>query len=74
LDTATTANALHFAVHISGDDHIEGLLILQNAAFLPMLRASIESCGDVREGRIDQLEPLAVWLCERARRCHLDQL
>jgi hypothetical protein len=74
LDTATTANSLHFAVQVSGDDHIEGLLILQNAAFLPMLRASIESCGHVREARIDQLEPLAVGLCERARRCRFDQL
>jgi hypothetical protein len=59
LHAVTTTNALHFAFQASGDDQTRRLLMLQNAAFLPLFRAAMEGRGKVREARIDQLEPLA---------------
>ena len=60
LHAVTTTNALHFAFQASGDDHTRRLLMLQNAAFLPLFRDAMGGRGKVREARIDQLEPLAV--------------
>jgi hypothetical protein len=59
LHAVTTTNALHFAFEASGDDRTRRLLLLQNAAFLPMFRAAMEGRGKVAEARIDQLEPIA---------------
>jgi hypothetical protein len=59
LHAVTTTNALHFAFRASGDDMTRRLLMLQNAAFLPMFRGAMDGRGKVREARIDQLEPLA---------------
>jgi hypothetical protein len=60
LHAVTTTNALHYAFQASGDDHTRRLLMLQNAAFLPLFRAAMEGRGKLREAPIDQLEPLAV--------------
>ncbi len=59
LHAVTTTNALHFAFEASGDDHTRRMLLLQNAAFLPLFRAAMGGRGKVGEARIDQLEPLA---------------
>jgi hypothetical protein len=59
LHAVTTTNALHYAFQASGEDHTRRLLMLQNAAFLPLFRAAMEGRGKLREARIDQLEPLA---------------
>jgi hypothetical protein len=59
LHAVTTTNALHFAFQASGDDQTRRLLMLQNAAFLPLFRAAMEGRGKVREARIEELEPLA---------------
>jgi hypothetical protein len=59
LHAVTTTNALHFAFQASGDDQTRRLLMLQNAAFLPMFRSAMEGRGKVRDARIDELEPLA---------------
>ena len=59
LHAVTSTNALHFAFQASGDDQTRRLLMLQNAAFLPMFRAAMEGRGKVADARIDQLEPVA---------------
>jgi hypothetical protein len=59
LHAVTTTNALHFAFRASGDDQTRRLLMLQNAAFLPLFRAAMEGRGKVRESRIEELEPTA---------------
>jgi hypothetical protein len=59
LHAVTSTNALHYAFQASGDDRTRRLLMLQNAAFLPMFREAMAGRGKVAEARIDQLEPLA---------------
>ncbi len=59
LHAATTTNALHYAYRVSGDDETRRLLLLQNAAFLPLFRDAMSGRGKVREARIDRLEPLS---------------
>ena len=59
LHAATTTNALHFAYRVSGDDETRRLLLLQNAAFLPLFRDAMSGRGKVRDARIDRLEPLS---------------
>jgi hypothetical protein len=59
LHALTTTNALHFAYQTSGDDATRRLLMLQNAAFLPMFRAAIEGRGKLTELAIDRLQPQA---------------
>ena len=57
LHAVTTANALHFAFRTSTDDGTRRLLLLQNAAFLPMFRAAVGN--DLTGPRVDALEPVA---------------
>ena len=59
LHAVTSTNALHYAFQASGDDRTRRLLLLQNAAFLPMFRAAMDGRGKVADARIDQLEPVA---------------
>jgi hypothetical protein len=59
LHAVTTTNALHLACQASGDDQTRRLLMLQNAAFLPLFRSAMTGRGKVREAQIDQLEPAA---------------
>jgi hypothetical protein len=59
LHAVTSTNALHFAYQASGDDRTRRLLLLQNAAFLPLFRAALGGRGKVGDARIDRLEPLA---------------
>ncbi len=60
LHAVTSTNALHFAFQASGDDRTRRLLMLQNAAFLPMFRGAMGGRGKVADTRIDRLEPVAV--------------
>ncbi|HEY8505639.1 MAG TPA: hypothetical protein VIL46_13725 [Gemmataceae bacterium] len=57
LHTLTTTNALHYAFRQSGRDETRRLLMLQNAAFLPMFRQAMHGRGKVGDARIDMLEP-----------------
>ena len=59
LHAVTTTNALRYAFESSGDDATRRLLLLQNAAFLPMFRGAMDGRGSVQEARVDQLEPTA---------------
>ena len=52
LHATTFTNAVHYAWRRCRDDHTRRLLLLQNAAFLPLFR------GDADRGvEIDTLEP-----------------
>jgi hypothetical protein len=57
LHTLTTSNALHFAFQTTADDETRKLLLLQNAAFLPMFRGAMTGRGKVGEQRLVELEP-----------------
>ena len=59
LHAVTSTNALHYAYQSSGDDLTRRVLLLQNAAFVPLFRGALGSRGKVAEARIDQLEPMA---------------
>jgi hypothetical protein len=58
LHAVTTSNALRYAFTTSGCDKTRRLLLLQNAAFLPMFRAAMQGRGRVGDARIDQLETI----------------
>ena len=60
LHAATTTNALYFAYGASGDDATRRWLLLQNASFLPLFREAMRSRGEVRDEKIDALEPAEV--------------
>ena len=49
LHAVTTTNALHYAYQASGNDETRRLLMLQNAAFLPMFRAAMQGRGGVKD-------------------------
>ena len=55
LHASTFTNAVHYAWHRCGDDATRRLLLLQNAAFLPLFRGTPKAAGTA----IDALEPLA---------------
>jgi hypothetical protein len=57
LHAVTTTNALRYAFTASGDDRTRRLLVLQNAAFLPMFREAMGERGAVKEIKIDDLAP-----------------
>lgn len=58
LHTLTTTNAMRFAFDTCGNEETRKLILLQNAAFLPLFRAEMTSRGNVGDQRIDQLAPL----------------
>lgn len=56
LHAVTSTNALHFAFATAADDQTRRLLLLQNAAFLPLFRSEMQRRGKLAEHRLDQLE------------------
>ena len=56
LHSVTSTNALHFAYRASGNDETRRLLMLQNAAFLPMFRNYMNSRGNVSPVTIESLQ------------------
>ncbi|QDU38593.1 hypothetical protein Mal4_29220 [Maioricimonas rarisocia] len=55
LHAVTTTNAMAFAFQTCSNDETRRLLMLQNAAFLPMFREAMENRGDVKDVKIDEL-------------------
>jgi hypothetical protein len=55
LHALTTTNAIQYCFRTTKDDLTRRLLLLQNAAFLPMFRDAMKSRGTVGKHRIDQL-------------------
>jgi hypothetical protein len=58
LHSVTTTNALYYAYRAAREDLTRRLILLQNAAFLPMFRQSMLGRGRVEEFALDELEPL----------------
>lgn len=56
LHAVTTTNALRHAYEISSDDRTRRLLLLQNAAFLPMFHAAMRSRGGLQDVQISALQ------------------
>jgi hypothetical protein len=60
LHTLTTTNAMRYAFDACGDDETRRLLLLQNAAFLPLFRAGMKGRGSVGEQKVQALEPAEI--------------
>ncbi|MFH5804600.1 hypothetical protein [Alienimonas sp. DA493] len=60
LHALTTTNALRYAYDASGDDETRRLVLLQNAAFLPMFRDAMHGRGAVRDLNVEALQPAAL--------------
>jgi len=56
LHAVTSTNAFRYLYQACGRDETRRLLLLQNAAFLPMFRQAMHGRGRVGDARIDQLE------------------
>jgi hypothetical protein len=57
IHTLTSSNALHYAFQRCGDEQVRRLLLLQNAAFLPMFRGAMQSRGNVADRKLEALPP-----------------
>ncbi len=58
LHSATSTNALRYAYQSSDNDETRRLLMLQNAAFLPMFRDAMGGRGKVKDVDIAKVEPV----------------
>jgi hypothetical protein len=58
LHAVTTTNAIHFAYETAADENTRRMLLLQNAAFLPLFRR--ESAMQNKDFQINKLEPIAL--------------
>jgi hypothetical protein len=56
IHAVTSTNALHFAFRTSANDQTRRLLLLQNAAFLPLFRQSMSRRAALQELSLDTLE------------------
>ena len=59
LHAVTTTNAIRYLFDATGDEQTRRLLLLQNAAFLPMFRASMEGRGNVGNSTVDEWQTVA---------------
>jgi hypothetical protein len=55
LHSVTSTNALHFAFDTAADDETRRLLLLQNAAFLPLFRQAMTRRGSLNDVQLDTL-------------------
>ncbi len=55
LHAVTSTNALHHTFRSSGDSETRKLVLLQNAAFLPLFREALRGRGKVTDRHIDEL-------------------
>lgn len=60
IHTLTSSNALRYAFSACGDEETRKLLLLQNAAFLPLFRGAMAGRGNVAEDKIEALEPAEI--------------
>lgn len=57
LHAVTSTNALRYIFEASGDNETRKLVLLQNAAFLPLFRNAMQSRGSIGEQKVDDLKP-----------------
>ncbi len=60
LHAVTSTNAMRYIFEASADDETRRLVLLQNAAFLPLFREAMRRRGDVGDALLDELEPAQV--------------
>jgi len=60
LHTLTTTNAMRYAFGACGDDETRRMLLLQNAAFLPLFRGGMNGRGAVGDQKVEALEPAEI--------------
>ncbi|MEM7146977.1 MAG: hypothetical protein AAF591_17735 [Verrucomicrobiota bacterium] len=58
LHAMTSTNALRYIYETVSGDRLRRRVLLQNAAFLPLFREAMRGRGEVRDERIDDLQPL----------------
>ena len=56
LHAVTTTNAMHYLFTASDDHETRKLILLQNAAFLPLFREEMKNLGNVGNQKIDEIE------------------
>ena len=60
IHTLTTGNATRYAFGACGDDETRKLLMLQNAAFLPLFRGAMSNRGRIGEQKVEELQPAEI--------------
>jgi hypothetical protein len=60
LHAVTTTNALRYAWDTSSSDDTRRMLLLQNAAFLPMFRGAMGGRGKIGDQKINELQPVSI--------------
>jgi hypothetical protein len=60
IHVLTSTNALRYAFEACRDEETRKLLLLQNAAFLPMFHAGMKGRGNVGEQKVEALEPMDI--------------
>jgi hypothetical protein len=60
IHTLTSTNAMRYVFDTCGNDETRKLLLLQNAAFLPLFRGAMQSRGNIGEQKIERLEPAEI--------------
>jgi len=60
LHAVTSSNALRYAFATTSVDRTRRLLLLQNAAFLPLFREAMRGRGNVKDVSLQDLEPVEV--------------
>ena len=66
LHAVTTTRAIHHAYQTTGRDQTRRLLLLQNAAMLPMFRDAAKQRGRLRDAPLEDLEPIAPEVSDEA--------
>lgn len=57
LHAVTTTNAFRYAFNTVADEQTRRMILLQNAAFIPLFRDALQNRGDVADNWITELEP-----------------
>ena len=60
LHASTTTNAMRYAFDTAADDTTRRMLLLQNAAFLPLFREQMKERTLLGNERIDELQPVSM--------------
>jgi hypothetical protein len=60
LHAVTSTNALHFAYRTTASEETRRLLLLQNAAFVPLFRQAMTGRGPLKKSSLDVLERIHV--------------
>lgn len=60
LHAVTSSNAFRYAFEQSDNDDTRRMMLLQNAAFVPLFRNAMQSRGKVEDAQLETLQPVAL--------------